>query len=70
MIFRIYEERRCIIVSREEFGYKWGLRKIKSVREGLERRNVEERVIKDLDSIKDFGKHRISIHHQKGVNLA
>ena len=56
MIFRIYEERRCIIVSREEFGYKWGLRKIKSVREGLERRNVEERVIKDLDSIKDFWK--------------
>lgn len=53
MIFRIYEDRRCI-VSRDEFDYEWGLKEIKSVREGLERRNVEKRVIKDLDSIQKF----------------
>lgn len=53
MLFRIYEDRRCI-VSREEFDYEWGLKEIKSVKESLERRNVEERVIKDLDSIQKF----------------
>ena len=38
----------------EEYGYEWGIRRIKYVRESLEQRNIEERVIKELESIEDF----------------
>ena len=53
MILSIMEERGDIKFD-DNWNYKWGLRRIDHVRESLEQRNIEERVINGLDSIKDF----------------
>lgn len=53
MIFTIKEEHGNITIQKD-YSYNLGLQLIDNVREGLEQRNIEERVINELDSIKDF----------------
>ncbi len=54
MLFDVYRGCDRGIGFESSFKYEWGLKEIESARKNLKRRNVEERVIKDLDSIQEF----------------